>query len=44
MKWTIRKVDNRWIVTFEGESPLAFYTRANALAYINDRCLTAMGV
>lgn len=44
MKWTIRKDKYRWIVSFEGEPPLAFYTRANALAYINDRVLTALGV
>jgi hypothetical protein len=44
VKWTIRKVYGRWIVTFEGELPLAFYTRANARAYVNDRVLTAMGV
>lgn len=44
MKWTIRKKDNRWIVKFEGESPMEFFTRGGALAYINDRVFTALGV
>jgi len=34
MKWTIRKKNNRWIVKFEGESPMEFSSRGGALAYV----------
>lgn len=44
MKWTIRKVNSRWVVKFQGESPMEFITRGGALAYINDRVFTALGV
>ena len=44
MKWTIRKVNNRYVVKFHGESPMEFFTKGGALAYINDRVLTALGV
>lgn len=44
MKWTIRKVNNTWVVKFHGESPVKFLTHGGAMAYINDRCFTAMGL
>ena len=44
MNWTIKKIEGKWIVKFKGEDALEFLTEAGALAYINDRVLTALGV
>jgi len=44
MKWTIKKLNGKYVVKFQGEDALEFLTRNGALAYINDRVLTAMGV
>jgi hypothetical protein len=44
MKWTLKKTNNTWTVKFKGEDALEFLTRDGALAYINDRVLSAMGV
>jgi hypothetical protein len=44
MKWTIKKVNGKYVVKFQGEDALVFITRGGALAYVNDRVLTSLGV
>jgi hypothetical protein len=45
MKWTIRKTSDGYIVKFNTDNEsLLFRTRALALAYINNRVLSSMGL
>ena len=44
MKWTLTQKKGQFIVRFAGEQPLTFISREAALAYINDKVLTALGV
>ena len=45
MKWTIRKTSNGYIVKFTDDTnKLVFPTRAMALAYINNRVLSSLGL
>jgi len=45
MKWTIRKTSNGYIVKFTDDTDkLVFPTRAMALAYINNRVLSSLGL
>lgn len=44
MKWTLKKINGKYVVKFQGEDALEFLTRGGALAYINDRVFTSLGV
>jgi len=45
MKWTIRKTSNGYIVKFTDDTDkMVFPTRAMALAYINNRVLSSLGL
>ena len=44
MKWTLKRINGKYVVKFQGEDVLEFITRGGALAYINDRVLTSFGV
>lgn len=44
MKWTLKRINDKYVVKFKGEDALEFLTRGGALAYINDRVLTTMGL
>lgn len=44
MKWTLKHIGNKYVVKFQGEDALEFLTRGGALAYINDRVLTSLGI
>lgn len=45
MKWTIRKTSDGYIVKFNTDTESLFFrTRALAMAYINNRVLSSMGL
>jgi hypothetical protein len=45
MKWTIRKTPDGYVVKFTTDTAQAtFPTRAMAIAYINNRVLSSMGL
>jgi hypothetical protein len=44
MTWTIKEKNGKYIVKFKNEAALEFQTKGGALAYVNDRVLTSLGL